>query len=386
MLRGRRLGLVAVSLAVAGALLLWPAVAVNAHTQRSSSAQQFSPATQRALRSIVATGLGAAGNPGGAVGVWVDGRGSYVHAFGVGNAKTGSPFRIDDHVRIASITKSFTATAVLQLIDQQRLRLDDTLGTFVSGIPNGNRITVAQLLDMTAGIYDYTGDPGFVRAYTKTPNLRLTPRDVITIIRRHTPLFAPGTATVYDNSNYYLLGLIVQKVTGRTLGEVIRSQIIEPLGLKETSYPRSAAMPSPFSRGYLVGDGHLRDVTGSSPDISEGAGAMISTLHDLRIWARALATGKLLSPALQRLQLHTRVIARSPKITARYGMGITDVNGFIGHDGAILGYGSVIFYLPSRRATIVVLGNNNDLVSTVPALIALGIGAYLFPGQFPHGF
>jgi D-alanyl-D-alanine carboxypeptidase len=145
-------------------------------------------------------------------------------------------------------------------------------------------------------------------------------------------------------------------------------------------------MPSPFSRGYLVGDGHLRDVTGSSPDISEGAGAMISTLHDLRIWARALATGKLLSPALQRLQLHTRVIARSPKITARYGMGITDVNGFIGHDGAILGYGSVIFYLPSRRATIVVLGNNNDLVSTVPALIALGIGAYLFPGQFPHGF
>jgi hypothetical protein len=81
-----------------------------------------------------------------------------------------------------------------------------------------------------------------------------------------------------------------------------------------------------------------------------------------------------------------RVVARSPKITARYGKGITDVNGFIGHDGAILGYGSVVFYLPSRWATIVVLGNNNDLVSTIPALIGLGIGAYLFPEQFPNGF
>jgi D-alanyl-D-alanine carboxypeptidase len=378
-----RLGLAFLAL---GAFLLWPAAAVNAHGERSGSTRQFSRSTVRALGSIVATALGAARIPGGIVGVWVPGEGNFVRTFGIGDIKTGVPVRIDDHFRIASISKSFTATAVLQLVDQKRLRLSDRLSTFVSGIPNGSRITIAQLLDMTSGIHDYTNDPGFVRAYTKTPNLRFAPRDLIAIIRRHKPLFAPGSDVFYDNSNYYLLGLVVQKVTGRTLGQVIQSQILKPLGLKETSYPTSAAMPSPYSRGYVVENGALRDVTGSSPDISEGAGAMISTLGDLKIWAKALATGTLLSPATQALRLRARVVAQSPKITARYGMGITNVNGFIGHDGAILGYGSVVFYLPSRDATIVVLGNNNDLVSTIPALIGLGIGAYLFPGQFPRGF
>jgi D-alanyl-D-alanine carboxypeptidase len=112
---------------------------------------------------------------------------------------------------------------------------------------------------------------------------------------------------------------------------------------------------------------------------------MISTLGDLKTWAKALATGALLTPATQRLRLQTRPLVQTPKITLGYGLGITDLNGFLGHDGAIVGYGSAMLYLPCRDATIVMIGNNNDNGNPAPINIALSVAAYLFPEQFPHG-
>ena len=144
--------------------------------------------------------------PGVAVGVWVPGRGSYVRAFGIGDRATGAPVRVGDHLRIASITKTFTATAALQLVDQGRLSLDDRLSTFVGGVPNGDRITVRQLLDMTAGVYDYTADEAFGKRFYANPRLPFGPRQFFAILRRHRPAFAPGAGAMYSDSNYYLLG------------------------------------------------------------------------------------------------------------------------------------------------------------------------------------
>lgn len=121
-------------------------------------------------------------------------KGSYTKAYGVANIRTRSPLRLSDHVRIASITKSFTATAILQLVDRKRLKPSDRLAKFVTGVPNGNRITVLELLAMRSGIYDFTSDPTFVKRFDANPLMKFKPLDIIPIMRRHKPLFEPGGA------------------------------------------------------------------------------------------------------------------------------------------------------------------------------------------------
>lgn len=112
---------------------------------------------------------------------------------------------------------------------------------------------------------------------------------------------------------------------------------------------------------------------------------MISTLADLKIWAQALATGTLLTPATQQNRLQTNLLATGPGFTIRYGLGIVNINGFLGHNGAIFGYTSAMFYLPTRHATIVLLGNNSGLETDSTLRIFISLAKYLFPQQFPGG-
>lgn len=330
--------------------------------------------------------MGGANQPGVVVGVWVPGQGSYVRALGTSDLATGTPMSLKDHFRIASITKSFVATAILRLVDQHKLSLDARLASFIPGIPNGNQITIAQLLGMTSGVYDYVNDVRLVRAQTRNPLRRFTLSDLVAITRRHKPMFAPGANAVYDNGGYYLLGAIAAKASGEPLGRLIKTEILDPLRMTHTSFPSTPAMPRPFSHGYIPDPNFpLRDITRSNPAFAGGAGAMISTLADLKIWAKALATGSLLSPAMRAAQRQTHVLSKSRTVTLSYGLGLTEVNGLLGHDGAIDGYGSAMFYLPSRRATIIMLGNNNDFGSPVPLIPTVAIAAYLFPEQFPNG-
>jgi D-alanyl-D-alanine carboxypeptidase len=256
----------------------------------------------------------------------------------------------------------------------------------VKGIANGGRITVKELLNMTSGVYDFTDDATFLARYQADPTGLFGPSEALAIVRRHAPSFAPGRGVEYSDSNYILLQLIAQKVTGLPLRTLIQTQVIDRLGLRNTSYPTAPGMPSPFSHGYFPQNGSLRDVTRSNPSAAGGAGAMVSTLGDLKVWAKALATGTVLSRATQRLRLQTVSLGGVPgKIFLRYGLGILTLNGFVGHNGAILGYGTAMFYLPRAHATFVVEGNNNDLTSTVPTSIFVELADYLFPKQFPHG-
>ncbi len=353
--------------------------------ENGQGADQFPPATADALTSIVEQDMEDSHSPGLVVGIWVPGQGTYVRTFGTSDTATGAPMSRRDHFRIASITKTFVATAILRLKDQGQLSLDAPLSQFVAGIPNGDRISITQMLDMTAGVYDFTSDDAFLKAYTDDPELPFSTSDFLAIIHRHDPLFAPGARAQYDDSNYFLLGLVVEAVTDQPLHQVIQHEILDPLGLSETSYPSTPAMPSPFTRGYLSeSDGTLRDVTASNPAVAGGAGAMISTLHDQEIWARALATGALLEPTTQDLRLQTHVLQPGP-VSVSYGMGIANINGFLGHNGGIFGYSTATFYLPSHDATLVVLGNNDDLFSAPTLDMVLKLGFALFPEQFPNG-
>jgi D-alanyl-D-alanine carboxypeptidase len=294
--------------------------------------------------------------------------------------------RVDDHVRIASITKTFTATVILRLVDQHRLRLNAHLDQFVSGIPNGNRITVRQLLGMRAGVYDYTLSADFIDRYFPNPAGPFGATDVLNIIRHHPPAFPPGTDTQYSNSDYVLLGLIAEKVTGEPLGRLIRQMVLKPLGLRHTRYATTPAMPKPFSHGYLIDPvTGPRDVTFSNPGYASGAGAMISTLGDLRKWVEALTNGTLLSPKMQRLRLQLHVLSPGPPIHLTYGLGIIGLNDFLGHDGGIIGYSTAMFRLPKEHATIIVETNSDNASSIVAPAIFSTLASYLYPSKFPEG-
>jgi D-alanyl-D-alanine carboxypeptidase len=381
------------SAAVAVALtLVVSVVAVSASpsieaTASAAKPKTFNASTIRAIDAIVNAAKNGAGVPGMVVGIWDPKRGTLVKGYGAADVtQPQTTIAADDHFRIASITKSFTATAILQLVAAKKLSLDAHLSEFVPDIANGDAITVAQLLEMTAGVYSYTEDDTFVSNYFANPQMPFTAQDALTIVRAHQPDFAPGTDIHYSDSNYVLLQLIAEKVTGQPLGNIIQSHILDKVGLDATSYPTTDTMPDPFSHGYLEQPiGGPRDVTLSNPGVAGGAGAMISSLEDLHTWAVALGTGALLPYSLQQQRLQTGTLVTTPTIKFSYGMGITNVNGFLGHDGGILGYATAMFYLPEAKATIVVESNSDNVSAQSALWTFIGIASYLYPKQFPNG-
>ncbi|WP_418959270.1 serine hydrolase domain-containing protein [Streptomyces tritici] len=301
-----------------------------------------------------------AGIPGVAVGVWMPGKGCYLKATGVADTATRAPMTTDGYVRIGSETKTFTVTALLQLVDQGRVGLDDPIAKYVAGVPNGARITLRHLAEMRSGLFPYTSDPEFIRTLLSDPYRTFTPQEVLAYGYRHDNTSDPGVRFQYSNSNLVLLGLVVEKVTGKRLADVIHQRVLRPAGLHRTLFPRGAEFPEPHPRGYTnqTLSGAVVDATDWNPSWAWAAGAMISDLHDLRRWAEILATGRLLSPATQEQRLRT-LPTGFPGTS--YGLGILDTNGWIGHNGSIPGYETVTVHLPSEKATLVIMLNTDVL-------------------------
>ncbi|ELP67048.1 beta-lactamase [Streptomyces turgidiscabies Car8] len=299
-----------------------------------------------------------AGVPGVAVGVWMPGKGSYVHATGVADTVTRRPMTTDGYVRIGSETKTFTVTALLELVDDQRIRLDDPISRYVHGVPDGHRITLRHLAEMRSGLFPYTSDPDFVQDLLSDPKRSFTPREVLAYGFRHENTFAPGAEFQYSNTNLVLLGLVIEKVSGQRLADFIDERVLRPARLRHTLFPKGAEFPEPHPRGYTdqTLSGATADATDWNPSWAWAAGAMISDLHDLRSWAKTVATGTLLSPQTQAQRLKT-LPTGLPGLS--YGLGIFETGGWIGHNGSIPGYQTVTVYLPSQKATLVIMTNTD---------------------------
>ncbi|MFD7438253.1 serine hydrolase domain-containing protein [Streptomyces sp. NPDC059861] len=330
----------------------------------SDGFRTLTPEVKRQVDEAVEKVMRDANVPGVTVGMWTPGKGSHVRSFGIADKETGRPMTPDLYTRIGSETKTFTVTALLKLVDEGRIGLDDTIGEYVDGVPNGNRITLRELAGMRSGLYNYTEDPDFFEALTSDPQRPFTPRELLDYAFRHPVLFQPGEKFFYCNTNLILLGLVVEQVGGRPLQDYIRENVTEPAGMDSTLLATDAAFPEPHAQGYTnqTADGKVADSTDWNPSWGWAAGAMISTLEDLRVWAPTVATGvlpdgkTLISPATQKQRLDT------PPTTipgAGYGLGIFDVQGWIGHNGSLPGYESLTIYLPSARATLVVVLNTD---------------------------
>lgn len=382
LLRASAAGVAAGGLSMAG---LTAAATPESTPRPQDVAEGFPPETQLALHQIVERNLAATEAPGALIGVWYPGHGVWQHAAGIGDLATAAPVTLTDHVRIASNTKTFVATVVLQLVDEGLVGLDDAIEDYVPGIPNGAEITVRQVLGMDAGIADYIAVPEIAQEYEANPLISLSLEEILTWIRESTPDFAPGAEFRYSNSNYIILGFLIEAVTGKTPETAIQERLIAPLGLTETSFPLTPSMPDPYMHGYFaaaLGD-PLIDVTRSNPRFPWTAGAMISTLADLRVWVEALANGSLLSAETQAAREAWRPISPAYPGTA-YGLGLLNLDGFLGHNGGIAGYSSWMLHEPATGFTIIVVANRAGEQGGTADPFLSDILQELRPERFPH--
>jgi D-alanyl-D-alanine carboxypeptidase len=302
------------------------------------------------------------GVPGAVVALSIPGEIDYVKVFGVGDTATGMPMSVDDHTRIGSVTKTFTGTAVLQLVDQGRIRLSDPISRYVDGVPNGDAITLDLLGRMRSGLPNYSDADVFMQSlYNEAPTgpdaFATTPRQLLDWAFAQPTRFAPGAQWEYSNTNTVLLGMVVEKVTGAPLGDYLQQNIFGPLGMAQTSYPANGLMPGPYAHGYnQAPDGTIFDATLWNPTWADAAGRIVSTVADMENWAASLGRGTLLRPETQ-----AQRIGNGSTVTpgVDYAFAIFNAEGWLGHNGDIPGYATVSVYLPERDATMVVMVNSD---------------------------
>jgi D-alanyl-D-alanine carboxypeptidase len=299
--------------------------------------------------------------------------GTWVSTLGVASKASGKPMRANMHHRIGSVTKTFTATLLLKADAQGRLSLDDTIDQYVKGVPNGDEITLRQMANMSSGIASYTADKQWAKEALSHPRRVWKPEELARIGIKDSPVFDPGKGWQYSNTNYVLLGLVLEQVTGKPIGKLYQKEIIEPLNLRETSFPGAdPSLPKPYDHGYTLqgqSKGKLVDATHWSPSWSWTAGAMISTADDLLVYGRALGTGEdLLPPEQQAERLTSFLYGLKPNTPQRaYGLGLVDQRGWLGHTGEVPGYNTSLYYNAELHTTMVIEVNSDVSVGDCPA-------------------
>ena len=335
--------------------------AVPATAAARPDARTAAPPSLRQL----AKGLVAVGAPGAVVLVH-DAKGTRAGAAGFASLRTRERLGAGHAFRVGSITKTFVSVVVVQLAAEGVLRLDDPVERWLPGVvPNGQAITLRQLLNHTSGIYNYTEDPALLRGMTQNPLAVWPPARLVELATSHRPLFAPGSRWSYSNTGYILLGLVVEKATGQPVGEELRRRIFVPLGLTRTTFPTAPTLTPPFARGYVppgnglvpTPRGRPADVTTWHPSWAWAAGALVSTAGDLARFYAALLGGELVGPeALRELKTTVPVAGGSDG----YGLGISQIELSCaeawGHGGSVPGYTSLAFSSEdgSRQAVVLV--------------------------------
>jgi D-alanyl-D-alanine carboxypeptidase len=306
-------------------------------------------------------------------------------AFGYGATELGattSP-RADTHFRAASNTKTMMAAVIVLLVREGKLRFDDPISKYAEGVPNGDNITISELLKMRSGLYNYTSAPELAESLDRDPTRVWTPQELLAIAFKRPTIFTPGKEYDYCNTNYALLGLIAEKLEGAPLAKIFQDRLFGPLGMKHTLLPANTSntIPEPYSHGYLYGSsshalvdapypadlqaaakaGTLKpnDDTGQNPSYVFAAGGIISTADDLAIWMRALVGGKLFDADYQRQWLDSLEPQDPSKpLGQKYGYGISQItfgpSSVYFHGGEMPGYNSFMGYDPVNDVTLII--------------------------------
>lgn len=326
---------------------------------------------QADLEAAFDAGFQASGVPGAIVGVWIPGRGEWVSARGVSNLDTGEPMDRRNQTKIGSITKTMAGTIALQVIGEGvgGLTLDSTIDRWYPDFPEASRITVRMLLNMSSGVADW-GEAQLERICSD-PHLDITPDEVIAIgasLPREP--YAPGEGQTYSSMNTFILGRILEQVTGTDFTTLMDSRLLRPLGLDRTRFAPDGVLAPPLTHGYTdfcPDMGARADSTDWSLHEAWAAGAAESTLDDLHTWSLALGEGYELTAQLRSARvedLAPTIPGSPPGYFYGLGMGVrkdvdTGCVTALGHAGAEPGYGADILFYPTTGAVFALIVNGD---------------------------
>lgn len=319
----------------------------------------------------------AQGAPGVVVGVARAGEPLFVRPLGLADLEHNVPVIRGTVFKLASITKQFTAAAVLSLMEDGKLSLDDKLSRFVPELPQAAQVTLYQLLVHTSGIPDYAEDPALVR----TKSVARTPAQMVELIAGLKPRFHfdPGTRWAYSNSNYVLLGIVVERVSSQSLGAFFAERLLRPAGLTATTFDDPRDVVAHRSQGYRKDKGSASGYANAdwiSPTIPGAAGGLRTTVDDLLRWSHSLHSGRVLAPntvtrmmSAGKLRDGRTTKAGMPEewqrgLNSDYGMGVfvtdTSVGRRIWHAGDIDGFATWLAHYPDVDVTIAVMQNSES--------------------------
>lgn len=328
------------------------------------------------------------GIPGGVIAVF-DGDEEIIISEGYANIDDLTAISADMKFRIASNTKTLTARRILMLAEEGELNLEDNLTDYLPdcGILYADVITIKQLLNHTSGIANYNGQEAFGDIWFTNPLYEWSVVEILDLIRNATPDFYPGTpdAWNYSDSNYFLLGLIIEEITNNSAEDEISLNVISLVGLENTSFPVNSEMPDGYCTGYRFDaeQNSLVDASNISPTAPWTGGAIISDIRDLGKWVRELGSGSLLTPEM-REQCFT-FMPVSPGSQLGYGLGVMEIFGTLrGHTGMIQGYESCMLYCPESDVSIIVFVNRCNEDQGIQPATSLCVHAFqtLYPEMF----
>lgn len=314
--------------------------------------------------------------PGAAALIAQNGKIIYEKGFGYANLEHGVPFTPETKSRIGSVTKQFTAAAILKLQEMGKINVNDPLSKYMPDFPRGEEVTIHHLLTHTSGIRSYTDKPDFL----ETVQLETSAEGLINSFKDDKYDFDPGTKWQYNNSAYFLLGHLIEKISGKTYGEFLREEFFEPLGMKNTGVYQATDILKNEAAGYSFIDGNLRKATNWSMSRAGGAGNLYSTVGDLFLWNEAVFNGKVLSEksleaAFTPVSLNDGSEASAFGSGYGYGWAISEYRGLkqIAHSGGLHGFVTYLARFPEQNVTIAVFHNAAPARDINPSQAAIGL-------------
>jgi CubicO group peptidase (beta-lactamase class C family) len=298
--------------------------------------------------------------PGVAVLAARDGEILYRKGFGYADIENKILVTPDTKFRIGSVTKQFTAAAILKLQESNLLSVNDKLSKFIPDFPRGDEVTIYMLLTHTSGIHSYTNNPGFLSKVTKT----ITPDSLVNAIEKDPYDFNPGEKMLYNNSGYFLLGYIISKVSGKPYDVFLKENFFDPLHMNNTGIYYTGIKLENEAKGYGFIDGAYKPALNWDMSWAGAAGAIYSTLDDLLKWNQALYGGKVLTKKSLDEALTPAVLKNGEKPTMRYayGLGLVKYRGMdaISHSGGLHGFLTQLSYYPKEKMTVVMFTNTSE--------------------------
>lgn len=308
---------------------------------------------------------------------------SWTYGTGLARLDPAQPAAADTLYSVGSITKTFVTAAIMELAQDGALSIDDPLSTWMPDFPNAAQITLRQLLGHTSGVADFFESPDYNALVINDPSHGWTPQEVLDKLVG-APYFAPGTGYHYSNTGFLLLGMVIEQVSGESLGDVLSGRFLGPLGLSKTYFQGIGAPPPGAAVGHSATTGlDISDGTDYRPTLSEGtiawaAGGIVSDAADIANWGRALYGGGLVSPdSLAQMEDYNY----APASLQSYGLGtrtrLFGTERLFGHSGTLRGFYGAMWQFPDSDLTIVVLTNKGriDPNVIVDALATIAVPA-----------